>query len=294
MEINFEKLRRQQEGKEKWRRAGGKGTLWYEMGVGKTYTAILIMKDLFEARKEAIVYLVLPTDILKKQWTKELKLHLKDFLPQIKLYTNTEILFRQRLDDCTLLIVDEIHEFVEGNKFGIISKHFFNYQFILGLTGTWAVKDNLQRNLIPYCPIVDRIDQEEARENNFIATIIEYNVPIQLTPTEREKYEYYNAKIEEFRKIFNEDFLLALNCIKGASAEQFRIDVAKNNGWTPEHNERDINKRQLVKKYNPNNIFRYAVDFVAIVGQRVQLVYKATNKVNVVIKLCEKYPVKTI
>jgi superfamily II DNA or RNA helicase len=293
MKINENKLKRQQVGKEKWRAKGGKGTLWYEMGVGKTYTAILIMSEFFKSKPDALIRIIVPSDVLRSQWLTELAKHFNKE-HNIEVFTSNEVTLKHLISDCHLLIVDEIHEFGKGNKLKILEKQYFNYTFILGLTGTFINSDNSHYEIQKWCPIVDRIDEEEARKSKFVTTVIEYNLPIDLTTQERAKYAYYNEEIEKYKKIFQNDFLLATKCVKGLYAKEFRLKVAKLNGYDDSVNKFDLNKQKRMREVSPSKIYEYAIEFVSLVQQRMQLVYNATNKVQPVIELCKKYKVKTI
>jgi len=294
MEIDVRKLTRQQQGVNKWGSKGGKGTLWYDVGVGKTYTAILIFQRMLKGNPLAKIVIVVPTDLLRTQWNQSLYEHLKGYQNSIKVVTASEVISKGIREDCTLLVIDEIHEFVEGNKLDIVCGIYYNYKFILGLTGSWERDDRLHYHLEPYCPVVDRIDEQEAIESGFTSPVVEYNLAVDFTPAERIKYDYYVAEIEKFKVIFNNDFRLALQCIKGTRAKEIREQVAELNGWSKDINNADINKRNIIKLYNPNKIYSYAIDFISIVQQRLALIYTARNKVQPTIDLCRKYNVKTI
>jgi len=70
--------------------------------------------------------------------------------------------------------------------------------------------------------------------------------------------------------------------------------VAKLNGYDDSVNKFDLNKQKRMREVSPSKIYEYAIEFVSLVQQRMQLVYNATNKVQPVIELCKKYKVKTI
>jgi len=294
MEIDVRKLTRQQQGVNKWGSSGGRGTLWYDVGVGKTYTAILIFQKMLKSDPLSIITIVVPTDLLRTQWNESLYEHLKGYQNNIKVLTASEIISKGTRLNCKLLVIDEIHEFVEGNKLDIVCGIYYNYKFILGLTGSWERDDGLHYNLQRYCPVVDRIDEQEAIESGFTSPVVEYNLAVEFTQAERQKYDYYVAEIAKYKEIFNNDFKLALQCIKGLKAKETRELVAELNGWSKDINHADINKKNIIKLYNPNKIYSYAIDFISIVQQRLALIYTARNKVQPTIDLCRKYNVKTI
>ena len=288
MEINIEKLKRQQQGVEKWRSHGGRGILLYEMGVGKTFTAMLIINNYLKVNDDEI-YIVLPSDPIKTQWQNAVKQFVTKKQNKIIFTTPNQIILNNTRANCGLLIIDEIHEFESGNKLDIVKGHYIEYKFILALTG--SLKNNSP--ILEYLKVVDRIDQEEALKRKFILPIIEYNLPIELTKSEQEKYNYFNSKIEQFKNIF-QNFNIAISCIKGQNAHRNRIEIAKRNGWVEDMPTYDINKKRENDKVAPSKIYTYAVDFVSIVQERAKLVYKAMNKIEPTIQLCKRYNVKTI
>ena len=58
---------RQKEGVRKWVSAGGKGTLVYATGVGKTRTASMAIRLLLKSKPNAKIRIIVPTNVLKKQ-----------------------------------------------------------------------------------------------------------------------------------------------------------------------------------------------------------------------------------
>lgn len=294
MEININKLKRQQEGVQKWRFSGGKGSLFYEVGVGKTFTAILIALEMYKANSETTIIVVVPSDPLKQQWIKEIEIHLNKHKDKIKIYTRNQIIINNIEEEVDLIIIDEIHEFTNNQGLGIVQGNYIKYKYILGLTGTYYKADKSHRNLFPYAPIVDRITEEEAREKGFISTIVEYNLGIEFTKSELEKYNYYNEEIDKYMNVFNKDFLLAQKCIKGKDAKSAREYVASLHGWSHNLNLKDLAKKKIDAQYNPSKIFKYAVDFASIVQQRMRLCYTAFNKIEPSVQLCKKFNVKTI
>ena len=107
--IDENKLNRQLLGVEKWKENKGIGTLNYYTGVGKTYSAIIIINRVLNKNPATNVVIIVPSDELKKQWKIELNTHIEDksWLNNINVYIiNTAVrsIFR-----CNLLVLDEIH-----------------------------------------------------------------------------------------------------------------------------------------------------------------------------------------
>ena len=58
---------------EKWKKAGGRATWVFSTGFGKTRTALKTIQRFLQKAPTAIVAVVVPTKILKDQWTKQLQ-----------------------------------------------------------------------------------------------------------------------------------------------------------------------------------------------------------------------------
>ncbi len=62
---------RQQQGIKKWVDSGGRGTLVYPTGLGKTWTAVQAIQLLLKRAPDSFIEIVVPTEHLKKQWMED-------------------------------------------------------------------------------------------------------------------------------------------------------------------------------------------------------------------------------
>jgi len=156
----------------------GKGIIKAFAGTGKTYAAILLIKD--RAYKKIIVGV--PTRKLKNQWLEELRIHkVKNAMVE-----TFHILSKQRSAGlkCDILIVDECHRSTSPIFHKIYD--YIEYKDILGLSAT------PNKASLGYCgDIIIEVPLEEAQISDFT---VHFHA-IDLTPSEQEKYDEYSEGI---------------------------------------------------------------------------------------------------
>jgi len=150
-------------------------------GTGKTYAAILLLKD--RNYKKSIIGV--PTRKLKKQWTEELEIHgIKNTIVE-----TFHILSKEKSKGlkCEILVVDECHRSTSP----VFKKIYENikYDNILGLTAT------PNKACIEYCgEIIIEIPLEAAKISDFTV----FFHPIDLTYDERNLYDEYSQAIRKY------------------------------------------------------------------------------------------------
>lgn len=196
---------RQKLGCQRWIKAGGKATLCWGTGVGKTNASVMIINALHKRNSQLKVLVIVPTDTLKEQWQRTLaKNHL---LPICKVEIINTVLNNTYLVD--LLILDEAHRYASHE-----SVHLFQlvkYKYVLGLTATFERLDGRHELLTPYIPICDTITLQEALQNGWISNYRKYKVLIKVDLTE---YQSLNNKFHQIFSIFNHDFKLTMELLQ--------------------------------------------------------------------------------
>lgn len=109
------------------------------------------------------------------------------------------------------MILDEVHSMVSTTFYKIFDT--VKYKIILGLTGTINRLDGKEELLFSKCPIIDKIDLNEAIKNNWVSKYKEYKVLIETN--DMHLYEEYNKNFLNFFSKFNYDFNLAMKCVTG-------------------------------------------------------------------------------
>ena len=196
---------RQEESLKAWLRNKGKGCIEGCTGYGKTRIGINAIKRVMTKYPNLSVIVVVPTDVLKNQWTglldsQGLGLHCKVVI------INTA---SKKLEKCDLLILDEVHKFA-ADQFSQVFKTV-KYKLILGLTATIERLDGKHELIKRYCPVVDTVTIEVAKLNGWVSDFTEYQVII--TANDIDNYRQYNKDFVKHFEYFDFDFGLAMSMI---------------------------------------------------------------------------------
>lgn len=186
--------------------------------LGKTFTAITLIKLLLSKDPNAKILIVVPTEIIKNQWLKGLLEH--------KIFTKCNVQIINTVVknewECDLLILDELHVYASS----LFSQVFdvVNYDMILGLTATIKRLDGKEKILLEKAPICDEVSVKEAVDNKWLSEFREYVVMLDVDLTE------YNKLNQKFISCFSQmgyDFKVAM---KAATNAVFRNKLAKKLG----------------------------------------------------------------
>lgn len=294
--IDQKKLQRQLLAVERWRMAKGIGTFNFFTGVGKTYSACIVINKLFENNPSAHVIVIVPSTPLYKQWTLEIEKNItnKDLIKNIEIFTIQTLVENKYKIDTTLLVADEVHEYLTEERLKFLNKTQITYKYILGLTATWDDKENRQIYLEEICPIVDIIDEEEALREGFISEFIEYNIGVDLTPDEQLNYAKYTKIITDNLNKFGKGGLeLAGLCLQGDkahTAKEYCFMWATKHGWHQGINTSVPDNAKINNLWNPSKIIGYAKLLLNAIRDRKDILYSAENKIHTALEIVKKYP----
>lgn len=222
---NSDRSIRQRECVEKWIKAGCRATIEGTTGFGKTRVGILAIKRFLDKNPGKSILVIVPTEVLKKQWTQLLTENDIVFNAEV-IVVNTAIK-KQRVVD--LLILDEIHRFAAKGFYSIFQK--IKYGMVLGLTATFERLDGREKLLKIYAPIVDSIKLEEAIQKGWISKSFTYKVILKVPDIE--VYKNYNRMFLKCFSYFNFDWNLAMNCVTNPNT---RIRFVKDKLRIPQNN----------------------------------------------------------
>lgn len=215
---------RQEESLRKWLNHKGKGCIEGCTGYGKTRIGLNAIETVRKRYPDLSVIIVVPTDVLRNQWLKN--------LDQRGLGLNCQVLIintaSKTLEQCDLLILDEIHKFA-ADQFSQVFKTV-KYKHILGLTATIERLDGKHELLKQFCPVVDTVTIEIAKANGWVADFTEYQVMI--TAEDIDVYRQYNKDFVKHFEFFNFDFGLAMSMVgpKGLTNRlRYRDEICTNN-----------------------------------------------------------------
>lgn len=182
MLINESKLKRQNEIVDTWIskfKANSYATA--VTGFGKSYMCILAIKR-FNPSK--VVHIVVPTLVLQSQWNELLK---DNNITNAKVYViNSYVAAPQK---CDLLIIDELHRATNEAAFyfsSLLNNTICDYRFLVTATLDKQKKDFLHAKGIFCC---GEVTLEEALTKGWVSSFQVYNLELEFTPEEQEKYD---------------------------------------------------------------------------------------------------------
>jgi len=220
MIIDEHKLKRQNLGVDKIIEANGRAAIQYVTGFGKTYVAILLMKR-FNPNK--IVYVVVPTIALKKQWEDELIEHEVSNATVFVVNTYTT---EKRI--CDLLILDESHRYsnIDAKIFNTVIENTETPRLVC-MSATFS-KEQLEFLADRDIYVVDTITLEDGIRNGWISNFKQYNLELEFTVEEQAIYNRANNIVKANLPYFEGDLTIAYKIMLD---RDFRERYAENNGW---------------------------------------------------------------
>lgn len=302
MQIDQNKLARQELGVDKWFDNNCVGIFDWHTGVGKTYGAELCIRRNEKSRKDTYV-IVVPSDNLLKQWTYKLEKSLpKYLLERVVIKTLYTLLSENIVYECGTLIVDEIHEFWTEDRLKILDrKTIVKCDRILGLTA--SADDKNFRYIKRFIKVIDSINKEEAEENGYVASFIEYNLALNLNQKEKEQYEYFTEVISKLMPKFQKDIGLAQKILTGGKDKHDRhyagagwaYGLAVKNGWSNKLDTSFESHKTIDDIWNPNVLIGQARQLMNAVRIRRELLCNCVSKYNATLEIVKKFnQVKTI
>ncbi len=162
MNIDITRVQRQMECLEAWKQNYGRGTVEACTRFGKTYMAIIAIKQICQAKGHCKVLVDVPLEVNKTHWENEFFEH---NIVNCAVYVYNSL---QGMEyKCDLFIADEIHSM--GSEENIKIFENVKYKWVLGLTGTFERPDGRHTLVAKYAPVVERVTRQEALKNNWIS-----------------------------------------------------------------------------------------------------------------------------
>lgn len=256
---NLSRTERQEQGVQKWVDNKLCGTLNWATGVGKTRGGMMAISRFLKKNPNRSVIIVVPSEPVKEQWNKELIEW--NLFQQCSVKTMNDTSINEYT--CSLLVIDEIHKIGAPTLLNIFKN--IRYTVILGLTATFHRLDGKDEIIRKHCPIVDIIPIEEAITNGWLSDYREYEVLIE--PNDIEVYKEINREFYQHFSYFNNDFQLAMNCVKDWKLRSsLASEKCKAN---PNMEFKDVNKQILV----------HAMGFSRTLQARKKYIYTHPRKI---------------
>lgn len=310
---------------EKWTTSGRKGLFEACPRFGKTSVGIKIIEESYLKDPTLNLMIVVPSEIIKQHWLSQAEVHsdidyIKDLVKD-SILTSYALVSKsksQEIETPDLLIIDEIHRyFTHGSE--EIRKVISNLNFInfLGMTGV-KIKEVLPANIIAYFGgIIDTITEDEAIENGWVTSYIEYNVPLSLSEYDKERYVGFSKPISEtlelFRgmknrlnnrlkhNLFKDDLQVIFGCYSGLKfkgdylkGHNIRDLVASTMGWKIDLNPNYPQNQVIEEFWNPDNLYERCKYFQRALQKRNQIILHNRVKIEAVLEILDVNPVPTI
>lgn len=214
----MDRTERQKLSVKRWIDSGGHGIIQAVTGYGKTRVAIMTIKAFLKRNPKFSTLIVVPTEVLKNQWIRELAQN--RIFEQCKVeIINTTITHSWRVD---FLILDEVHLYCSEKNIEVFQ--FVSYKYVMGLTATLERLDGRHELLIPYMSICDTVSLKDALDNEWVSSFRNYKVLLNVDLTE---YNELNSKFQHFFGFFGYDFKLVIELLN--SSKKLKT-WAKNHG----------------------------------------------------------------
>jgi len=243
-----------------WDQEGKIGTVQAATGFGKTRVALMALK---KYNLDATV--IVPTLYLQEQWRERLD---KWDLSADVFVINSAV---KESFETDLLILDEIHRYgseIFGKIFQIAS-----YKHLLGLTATLPKNDPKYDYIRSKAPVFAKVDLQECLEKEWVSPFIVYNLPIELSFSERKQYDKLNKEYHKHFGHFGHRFRIAMQALQD---QAFRQQYARQKGWSTQR------------------VGMHAAQWIRNVNKRKSMLYNLTSKLKIGKKLIQKFSDKRI
>lgn len=297
-----------------------RATIEATTGFGKTRIAIQVINLLRRNDKTRKVIVVVPTLQLQQQWQEVLVEYGHDTNTEVYIINSFVKMTKMR---CSMLILDEIHRYA-ANTFSKVFQVCI-YDFLLGLTATMSRLDKKHDILEKYAPICDRITTAECRKNRWISQMVEYNLGVEMSDQDRERYSELRKEFQKNFDKFESDFDIMKNCARSIKprmvwnpqtlshvfyeppavrrarllgwrgnsvAEAYRI--MRENEMKPRGQKTPIWGGEVGHPYHPERIQVYALNAMRLMREMKDYVHKMKAKIDVAEILIKAIKLKTI
>lgn len=170
--------------------------------LGKTRTAVMAIMKVLKAKPDAKVLIVVPTDVLQKQW-------MNDYIIKYNLIKNCEVRIINSVIktswDVDLLVCDECHMFCSETFQEVFN--CVSYNMILCLTATLERLDGKEILIKTFAPVCDIVTIEDSQQNGWLSPYKEYVV---LLDVDLSDYQKWNQEFIGFFSQMGYDFNLAM------------------------------------------------------------------------------------
>ena len=198
----------------RWKEHNFRGICTMPTRSGKSLLILNVCKRFLSKNPDKSIIILVPSKSLYYQW--------KNLLEDKELHNCEVHMFSYVLShpvECTMLIIDEVHTSVSDEYINLYRN--VKHRLFLGVTATLHRLDGKEAKLLKAYPIIYQLSKEEAIKNEWINIYKEYKVIFDVPDIKT--YQEYDFKFQKYLRFFNQDFNLAMRCLK---SEELRRDIA--------------------------------------------------------------------
>jgi superfamily II DNA or RNA helicase len=285
---NSTKTLKQKEIINTWISQGAKSWISAATGFGKSYIAVLAIKECNNRGLERIVNVVVPTTKLKEDWTgyftgkgktkKWINGHIQIHnLKNVNVYViNTYV---TAIQQCNLLIIDEGHRTANENSLTfktVISRTKFNW--IMALSATFSEEHKMFFRKYGMQE-AGNVKLQECIDNGWVSKNRILCVPIHFNDEEKERYKKMKKIFDSHFATFKFDFKLAMSALTN---EATRVMLAFEYGG--------LNSEEWTKE----RIMIAAVQWNRNMQLRKEMLYTLQSKLDAAVEIANTLKLNTI
>ena len=178
--------------------------------LGKTRTAVMAIFRLLKVRPDAKILIVVPTEVLQKQW-------MNDYIIKYNLIKNCEVKIINTVIktswDVDLLICDECHMYVSDTFQEVFN--CVDYDMILCLTATLERLDGKEVLIKSFAPVCDIVTVQDSQQNGWLSPYKEYVVLLDVDLSDYNKWnQEFIGFFSQLNFQFDQAMLLTTNIIE--------------------------------------------------------------------------------
>lgn len=254
------------------------------VGFGKTLIGVVAIRRILNAKPNASVIIVAPSDTIVKQWKKELARCTTAF-EDVKVITVNKAAKVYKNLKCNLLVIDEIHSVpTPKNKYAL----YIPSNFVLGLTATYERLDKGHELVDRIAPVVERITLTEGVNNGWTSR---HNVYCILCDVDN--LDEYNEQTNIFKsafRFFEYDFNTPMRVLTN---KEFREEYIKTM-IDDEAEQRNIRRydraaMQALRKECYASVMGAAKTFMESMTKRKNFIYHHPKKLEIAEKIIKAY-----
>lgn len=181
-----------------------KGTVQAVTGFGKTRVALLALSALARKRTLNKVWIIVPTIMLKKQWTA--------LVEKFDVSVTVETIHAARklgIIKADVIIMDEAHNFASEQSIRVFRKIHCDYLWCL--SATMERNDQRHELIYQFAPLVGNVTMEEAEREGYVSKFAVYNLALKLEGEDKDTYDLITDIFDKNFRYFNRD----LNTVQG-------------------------------------------------------------------------------